>query len=518
VHEVEAKFLLQRPEQYSEVLRALTDLGFSIAPETASETIVDRYLDTPDWRIYQRGWAYRLRASGGHEKRTLKAIAHAHRSAVFVREEIEETLPAADALHVERSGPVATRLHSMIDSATPHELFRVRTERRRRVLQGPGERPLRLELALDETQITAQGSQHLRFAELELELLEGERELLAPLAQTLTEEAGLLPAQLSKFERGLHVAHLKTPSDHALKRPRLNEPMIMLAYFCLAEQAETLERQVPLAWEGLDTEGVHSMRVAVRRSRAALRAFKRLLPPAESRVLDRDLKWLSQALGIVRDLDVERMRLEHVRERMPAHEIGPIEEYLSAIDEQTRAARRELISTLSSERFAGLLGRLRTFLDHAPAPAALRRWGSFRIADGAERAIGAALKHARKRGKKALREQTPEALHALRIAGKQLRYTLEFFAPYYADHLEDAAHAARTLQDALGKYQDANLSRQHLARYIARSYHAPTQQYAELVAANGVEAATAHRRFRTTWRRFRKSVDRPLPALGGTKC
>ena len=69
--------------------------------------------------------------------------------------------------------------------------------------------------------------------------------------------------------------------------------------------------QEPKAWEGLDPEGVHQMRVCTRRLRAAFRAFRDVLPANAVRSFNREFKWVASVLGRVRDLDVYRDNLDH---------------------------------------------------------------------------------------------------------------------------------------------------------------------------------------------------------------
>jgi CHAD domain-containing protein len=51
-------------------------------------------------------------------------------------------------------------------------------------------------------------------------------------------------------------------------------------------------------------EGVHQMRIGVRRLRAAIWVFSKLLRSKQTETIKRDLKWLAVKLGPVRDLDV----------------------------------------------------------------------------------------------------------------------------------------------------------------------------------------------------------------------
>jgi CHAD domain-containing protein len=58
------------------------------------------------------------------------------------------------------------------------------------------------------------------------------------------------------------------------------------------------------ALSGLDPEGIHEMRVALRRMRSALADFREIIPVAQVVWLKRETKWLITSLGVARDWDV----------------------------------------------------------------------------------------------------------------------------------------------------------------------------------------------------------------------
>ena len=58
-----------------------------------------------------------------------------------------------------------------------------------------------------------------------------------------------------------------------------------------------------------DPDSVHTMRVATRRLRSALKTFRPLFVPEERRLLRAELRWLAAELGAARDADVIRERL-----------------------------------------------------------------------------------------------------------------------------------------------------------------------------------------------------------------
>ena len=71
--EIEAKFLLRRPDQLDDVLALLDRRGYDVEPAGTS-THIDRYFDTGDWAILRAGWAFRCRSRGKQEKLTLKSL------------------------------------------------------------------------------------------------------------------------------------------------------------------------------------------------------------------------------------------------------------------------------------------------------------------------------------------------------------------------------------------------------------------------------------------------------------
>ena len=90
MHEIEAKFIIRRPEQVDAALRVLAANGFAISPRGVAEH-ADTYYDTTDWSVLAAGWACRVRRHHGHDKVTLKSLDGAD-AAVLVRSEISQAI------------------------------------------------------------------------------------------------------------------------------------------------------------------------------------------------------------------------------------------------------------------------------------------------------------------------------------------------------------------------------------------------------------------------------------------
>jgi CHAD domain-containing protein len=96
------------------------------------------------------------------------------------------------------------------------------------------------------------------------------------------------------------------------------------------------------ALEGSDIEGVHDMRVASRRLRAALELFGDVFPKGQLRPMLREVKRLADVLGSVRDLDVMLERLETDMAGRPPSQRLVLKDMIEEMRATRSTARSEL--------------------------------------------------------------------------------------------------------------------------------------------------------------------------------
>jgi CHAD domain-containing protein len=220
----------------------------------------------------------------------------------------------------------------------------------------------------------------------------------------------------------------------------------------VARQARDILAYEKPARRGTDAEAIHQMRVQIRRLRAALALFRGVLRPPRPARRDR-LRWLSRALGRVRDLDVivallEEGHLTHVE----GVEAARLEDLLAALKERRWRSHRKLKAALARPRYAKLKAALREF---ARRPRFAR--GAAEDAMAARFLTDAIRRGARRvSGHRGMSERTPTAqdLHALRIRVKRLRYVLDFHAETAGIAFEEERRLTRQLQDCLGELHD----------------------------------------------------------------
>jgi len=186
------------------------------------------------------------------------------------------------------------------------------------------------------------------------------------------------------------------------------------------------------ALSGLDPEGVHEIRVALRRMRAALSDLQEIIPVGQISWLRRETKWLITSLAGARDWDVFLSELLAPVEAARRGDTG-LAELRMAAEAEKQMGYAEARRAIGSPRYAELVARMRGWLSE-------KRWrqgsnGRKKSLDGSAAKLAGRL--LAKRHKAVLKlgrdfeQLSPQERHRLRIALKKLRYTAEFFRSLY---------------------------------------------------------------------------------------
>ncbi len=325
----------------------------------------DRYLDTDDWRLHRAGYTLRIRTASRRSEATAKSrgtVAEGLRD----RRELTEPLSAGDPHAVASApGPVGELVRSMAGSRPLELLFEVRTRRRAYSLAVDG-RPVG-EVALDDTSIPVDGGRPARLQRVEIEIDPAAVDAVAPLIDELRTACGLHPATASKFQAGLLASGLAPPPPLDLGTVEIDESMTVgeLAFAVLRTQFRELLSHEPEARLGEDPEGVHSMRVAIRRMRAAISAFREVLPVRAQRLRD-EFKWLAGVLGEVRDLDVQLEQVAEWGSGLPEEDRAALEPLVATFEERRAAARSAMLQHLDSRRFERMMAGMSEMLVRGP--------------------------------------------------------------------------------------------------------------------------------------------------------
>ena len=301
------------------------------------------------------------------------------------------------------------------------------------------------DVTVDAVDVLAAGEFTPGFVELEAELLDGDERDLDRLGRALRDAGAQTSEGRSKLLRVLPAP------DEAPAGPTLGERLRWL----LRAQLHALEAHDPGVRLGGDAEDVHRARVATRRARALIRATRKLLP-GRLDALGEELKWLSDDLGALRDLDVLLMELTPQVEQLGADAAGG-RELLDGLDRERVARRAVLVATLESERYQRLL---RSFDDALVELPDLDPEGG--AAGVAEHAFG----RLRKAAANLSDEPADDELHELRRKAKRARYAAELAG---GKRLRHYLAALQDLQDVVGQHQDLVVAERHLREVVRPS-------------------------------------------------
>jgi CHAD domain-containing protein len=110
---------------------------------------------------------------------------------------------------------------------------------------------------------------------------------------------------------------------------------------------EEVWKAIPRASAGTDIEGVHDVRVASRRLRAAMDVGAPAFPAPWYKPLHKLAKEITSELGAVRDRDVMIEYFTTQREQAPPNERPGIDRLIARIERERTAARTEMEAFLS---------------------------------------------------------------------------------------------------------------------------------------------------------------------------
>ena len=426
----------------SDALAAVFD-GLT-ASEVQASPVVSTYYDTADRRLWRKGLTLRLRRDRGRHEITLK------QERGFVRGEWTSIVevPVPDVSRLTANAP-HRELDLSMSQLAPVLVSEIRRRRTRLTANAAC-----MEISLDTGTIVA-GGREAPVAELEFELLSGPVADMLGRVRAIVARHGLSVFTCSKAARGMALLDGAVSASTRAAKPRLHpdEPLDSAVRQIVDGVATHILENMPVAVAGRDPEGVHQVRVALRRLRSAIGLFRDDLDPRAA-VLERSARQALGRLGAVRDLDV--MIMDTIPRVSPHH---GAEEQLSNLSDTARErlvdARKDIRRLSADPAFNGFLIDLLYFAQCGGLVIRRRETPVGRIA-------GPMLRKRHRKWLKAGRNFATleeQQRHRVRIATKKLRYACDFFhALYPAEAARPYIRRLAKLQKHLGRYNDLTVS------------------------------------------------------------
>lgn len=430
------------------VTAALVELGFVFEPVRPAETTL---LDTFDGRLHRAGLRLELHQANAPVLVMSGAEVVPARLAVPGPPATPDALPA---------GPFRARLERLTGLRALLPVLSVRADRRDGVWRDAAGKVVATVHVDERARVVVPVTVDGLPAVVEVHEAVGYAKA-ARLAREALDALGLAPSEGDATTHraaaaGVDLAGFRATMDVPLD-PTL--PAVDGFRAVLANQARAIRANWAGTIERADTEFLHDLRIALRRTRTVLGEARGVLPEDVRTAARQDFAWLAGLTGPARDLDVYLLEWgQYVDPLGPeaADALGPLRAVLAR---QCDDAHAELEQALRSPRATELMDRWTAWLD-APLD------GAAPAGDRADRPLGPRV------AKRIVRAQTiviergrliepatpAERVHDLRKDAKKLRYVLECFGPLLPDAPRKRfVKRLKALQDTLGEHQDAEV-------------------------------------------------------------
>jgi CHAD domain-containing protein len=244
----------------------------------------------------------------------------------------------------------------------------------------------------------------------------------------------------------------------------------------LAQAAVTIFRQLLVVIEknrdgvieDLDTEYLHDLRVAIRRTRSALTQFKGVFPERTRLKYKKAFAEFGKASNILRDLDVYLLKKGNYKKILPPDLQAGLDPLFDSFISSRKKEHRDFTRVLRSAKYRNFLRSWAAFLDKfAESKAASMRMAAKPVLPAARQIILKRYRKILKKGARINSRTKDESLHQLRIECKKLRYSLEFFRSLFpAEDMENLISQLKKIQDVLGNFNDFSVQRENLGAYL----------------------------------------------------
>ena len=243
-----------------------------------------------------------------------------------------------------------------------------------------------------------------------------------------------------------------------------------LAVKYIRQQARQLARQLDGVRTAEDIEFVHRARVATRRLRASLAMFGQCFAPKRVERWRKAIRRLTGSLGDARDRDVQIEFLCGTLSALSAKECFPgVAHVLVQLEHDRERLQRQVVTAVDRIELSGVLRKIRLaaeeFLDKPDSmPPCLQSPEACEpIKQHVRRQLDDLFQY-----ESSLADPEDRARHhAMRIAVKRLRYTLEISRPMCPGRLDTAVETIKRLQTLLGDIHDCDVWLDHLDAFAS---------------------------------------------------
>ncbi len=471
------------------VLQQQTDINHVVAllrqkyilRETAPVRIQRHYLDSFDWRLYQKGYVC---GTNNH--------ADEHRFFIFRKDTgsnlYEFSLDEIPKFAQDIPHKACHKLLSDILGVRALITVAILYIKRKQLLVLDRESKTLATLQAENYSLNGQGN-HGRFsARLIVFPIKGYQKIFQDIVQSISQHLKLAHANNTLFAEILAAKDLNPTSIELSTVPTLVDSLNTreAVQIVLTHLLGVMQANEPGIRNATDTEFLHDYRVAIRRARSILGQIKHVFPEKTLDCFKQEFYWLSTITGPVRDLDTYLLKFNEYMQELPPGLQNNLIPFQRFLQRHWQKEHVRLNQALSSKRYHKLIEEWERVLKNEN----IQSHETVNAVKPARQVAGQRIwklyKKVIKEGT-AINEKSSDAdLHELRKTCKKFRYLIEFFHDYYLDEqIRKSIKTLKRLQENLGDFQDISIQITQLDRF-AQSMQAEGVAKAKTIIAMGV--------------------------------
>jgi len=254
----------------------------------------------------------------------------------------------------------------------------------------------------------------------------------------------------------------------------------------------------------IDTEFLHDFRVAVRRTRSLYSQVKDVFDPHIIRQAREDFSNLGKRTNLLRDIDVYLLNQSTYKSLLPDSMHSALEYFFKRLVGERKTECVRFARYLQTKNYHKMIAKWESILAENNAGQSA---GAIPILEFASARILKRYQQVIKHGNR-INDLTPDnKLHRLRIEGKKLRYTLEFFSALFdSEIMADMIRHLKKLQDNLGEFNDLSVQQRYLYDF-AVDMDLSMDKNRHIIITLGVLIGRLYHRQRMVREQFRNNYD-----------
>ncbi|PVV23007.1 MAG: hypothetical protein B6D78_03790 [gamma proteobacterium symbiont of Ctena orbiculata] len=419
------------------------------------------YYDSFDWRVWQAGGELRYE-QGEQNKLCWVDKKKSHCQAIESAPGFSQDIPA---------GPVRERLVPVLEMRVLLPMVHINQQRHTlRILDADEKTVVRVILQKNQFSAVKGRLKGDLDGRIVLQPLKGYESDFLKLKQQFA-SLKLRPSEQSLYHDAL-LGVKRKPGDYSSKlnfRLDPDAPAHETARQIMLNLLDTLEANVDGTRANLDSEFLHDLRVATRRTRSAMSQIKGVFDVQQLAPFKQAFGWIGQITGETRDLDVYLLQYPDYQASLPKMVQDDLDPFHTFLQQHHKQAQAELVKKINSPHFRKSLKAWRSWLQDSGVESTQAPNAMSSTAELADKRIGKLYKRVLKDGIGIGHDSPAEQLHELRKDCKKLRYLMEFFQSLYPKPaIRELIKSLKVILDNLGEFQDLEVQAHSLEKFGAQ--------------------------------------------------